>query len=50
MIVPRSHTKEGYVDAGLDDFTEGYMKDTQDLQLRIVQDRWGEGEVVRGTQ
>jgi len=41
LIVPRSVAKEGYLDPGLDDFTEeGYMKAMQDLQLKVIQDRW----------
>ena len=41
MIVARSVTQEGFVDAGLDDFTEdGYVKSMQELQLRIIDDQW----------
>ena len=29
------------MDAELDDFTEeGYMKHTQEVQLRVIEDRW----------
>lgn len=39
--MPRSIAKEGYIDAGLDDFTEdGYMKSYQELKLRVIKDSW----------
>ena len=45
MIVPRSVAKEGFIDPGLDDFTEeGYMKSTQEVQLRVIEDRWIDDE------
>ena len=40
-MVPRSVAKEGFIDAELDDFTEdGYMKRMQEVQLRVIEDRW----------
>ena len=41
LIVPRSIAKEGYIDACLDDFVEdGIMKSFQDLQLKVIKQRW----------
>lgn len=43
MITPASIAKEGFKDVDMDDHTEGYFKDTQELQLRIIEDQWVEG-------
>ncbi|KAL2785991.1 hypothetical protein BJX66DRAFT_347061 [Aspergillus keveii] len=43
MITPASVAKEGFMDVDMDDYTEGYLKKTQDVQLRIIEDRWVEG-------
>lgn len=43
MITPASIAKEGFKDIDMDDHTEGYFKDTQELQLRIIEDQWVEG-------
>ncbi|OJJ55570.1 hypothetical protein ASPSYDRAFT_158185 [Aspergillus sydowii CBS 593.65] len=43
MITPASVAKEGFKDIDMDDHTEGYFKDTQELQLRIIEDQWVEG-------
>ncbi|KAE8310455.1 hypothetical protein BDV41DRAFT_590350 [Aspergillus transmontanensis] len=43
MITPASVAKEGFMDVDMDDYTEGYFKKTQDVQLRIIEDRWVEG-------
>lgn len=48
MIVPRSVVKEGYMDVDKDDYTEeGYFKQTQDSQLKIIEDKWVDGYKVR---
>jgi len=51
-IVPRAHVKEGYVDVDREDFKEGkaeddYFRETQALQLRIIEDKWLDNEGVR---
>ena len=47
MIVPRSVAKEGFVDAELDDFLEeGYMRSSQEVQLRVIEDRWMDNEIT----
>lgn len=43
MITPASVAKEGFMDIDMDDYTEGYFKRTQDVQLRIIEDQWVEG-------
>ncbi|KAL4799239.1 hypothetical protein BDV19DRAFT_355487 [Aspergillus venezuelensis] len=47
MITPRSVAKEGFKDVGMDDFDGseegGYFKRTQEVQLRIIEDKWVEG-------
>jgi hypothetical protein len=44
MVTPRSVAKEGYKDVGMDDHIEdGYMKRTQDVQLKIIEDKWEPG-------
>lgn len=41
MVTPRSVAKEGFMDVGMDDHTEdGYFKKTQQVQLRIIGDKW----------
>lgn len=41
MVTPRSVAKEGFKDVGMDDHTEdGYFKKTQEVQLRIIGDKW----------
>lgn len=40
--------KEGFVDFGLDDITEeGYLKSTQETQLRVIEDRWVDDDPSR---
>ncbi|KAL4951356.1 hypothetical protein BDW69DRAFT_201507 [Aspergillus filifer] len=47
MITPRSVAKEGFKGVGMDDFDgseeNGYFKRTQEVQLKIIEDRWLEG-------
>ncbi|KAL4966597.1 putative short chain dehydrogenase/reductase [Aspergillus stella-maris] len=47
MITPRSVATEGFKDVGMDDFDGreegGYFKKTQEVQLKIIEDRWVEG-------
>ncbi|KAI9046036.1 short chain dehydrogenase/ reductase [Aspergillus affinis] len=44
MITPKSVAKEGYKDVDMDDhIDEGYFKRTQEVQLKIIGDRWDEG-------
>ena len=41
MIVPRSVSTQGFIDPDLDDFTQdGLLKSMQELQLRVIEDRW----------
>ena len=48
MIVPRSEAKEGFMDVDKDDYAEeGYFKQNQDTQLRIIEDKWIDGYKVR---
>lgn len=49
MIVPKSQTKEGFMDIDDDDYKEeGYFKKMQETQLRIIKDRWVVGETAQG--
>ncbi|KAL4945777.1 hypothetical protein BDV06DRAFT_219020 [Aspergillus oleicola] len=47
MITPRSVSKEGFKDVGMDDYDGneegGYFQQTQEVQLRVIEDRWVEG-------
>ncbi|GIZ43154.1 hypothetical protein CKM354_000639200 [Cercospora kikuchii] len=48
MIVPRSLAPQGFMDTGLEDFTEeGFMKATQVSQLNVIKDRWLEGAEIQ---
>lgn len=48
MIVPRAVAQQGYMDVDLDDFDQdGYFKDTQEVQLRIIKDQWLDGEALQ---
>lgn len=48
MIVPRSLAPYGFMDTGLEDFTEeGFMKATQIAQLNVIKDRWLEGAGIQ---
>ncbi|KAL7003937.1 hypothetical protein EMMF5_006515 [Cystobasidiomycetes sp. EMM_F5] len=54
MIVPRAHVKEGFADVDREDYKEGvqeddYMNRLQQLQLKIIEDKWGDGQKVRDT-
>lgn len=55
MITPRSVAKEGFMDVGSDDHVdEGYMKRTQEVQLKIIEDKWepgwGKGRTAEGAK
>jgi hypothetical protein len=49
MITPPSVAKEGFKDVDMDDYDNKeadeyeYFKRTQEMQLRIIEDRWVEG-------
>jgi hypothetical protein len=48
MIVPRSVVTEGFMDVDRDDYKEeGYLKETQETQLAIIEDKWLDGYKVR---
>ncbi|KXT02316.1 hypothetical protein AC578_208 [Pseudocercospora eumusae] len=48
MVVPRAVAQQGYMDVDLDDFDQdGYFKDIQEVQLRIIKDQWLDGEALR---
>ncbi|KAL4734920.1 hypothetical protein BDV11DRAFT_208973 [Aspergillus similis] len=55
MITPSSLAKEGFKDVNMDDYDNKdddeyeYFKRTQEMQLRIIEDRWVEGWSKRRT-
>ncbi|KAK1142946.1 hypothetical protein N8T08_007187 [Aspergillus melleus] len=50
MTTPKSVAKEGYKDVDMDDhIDEGYFKRTQEVQLKIIEDRWVEGWIRNRT-
>ncbi|KAJ5690699.1 hypothetical protein N7462_005091 [Penicillium macrosclerotiorum] len=55
MVTPQSVAKEGFMDVGMDDHIEdGYFQRTQEVQLRIIEDKWepgwGKGRTPEGAQ